>query len=153
MFIEQVCRALEEAKVRYALVGGYAVALHGAVRGTMDIDLVLNWDLAGLRKTAAALESLGLESRLPVTAEEVFHFRDEYLNNRNLVAWNFYDPEDLSRQVDIVIAYDLQGRRREKIETASGPVFVLDRKELIDMKRASGRPQDLADVEALERLQ
>jgi len=41
-FLESICRAFEQAKVPYAIVGGHAVALHGALRGTVDIDFVLN---------------------------------------------------------------------------------------------------------------
>lgn len=37
-FLNQICHALQTNRVRYALVGGYAVALHGAVRGTVDVD-------------------------------------------------------------------------------------------------------------------
>ena len=37
--LEKVCAALAQAKLRFAIVGGHAVALHGAVRGTVDIDL------------------------------------------------------------------------------------------------------------------
>lgn len=138
--------------MRYALVGGYAVALHGAVRGTVDIDLVLHWTRRELEAAEAALGSIGLVSRLPVSADDVFRFRDEYVRNRNLIAWNFYNPQDLSEQVDIVISEDLRGKRRVRMETLAGPVQVLSRKDLVKMKRASGRPQDLADVEALERL-
>ena len=39
--LERICTALREAGVRYAVVGGYAVALHGAVRGTVDIDVAV----------------------------------------------------------------------------------------------------------------
>jgi hypothetical protein len=42
LFIEKTCKALAESGVRYAIVGGYAVALHGAVRGTMDVDIAVN---------------------------------------------------------------------------------------------------------------
>ena len=69
------------------------------------------------------------------------------------MAWNFFDPNDVSRQVDIIIVCDLKGKKRKKILTAAGPLYVLDREELIRMKREAGRPQDLADVDALERLQ
>lgn len=151
-FLSRVSGALEAAGVRYALVGGYAVALHGAVRGTVDIDFLLRWSLRDLEAAEAALVSIGLASRLPVTAADVFRFRDEYRRNRNLIAWNFYNPEDLSEQVDILINEDLAGKRRIRVETAFGPVQLLSRKDLIAMKKASGRPQDLADVEALEKL-
>ncbi len=151
-FLSRVSNALDAAGVRYALVGGYAVALHGAVRGTVDIDIVLRWTLRDLEAAETALRSIGLVSRLPVSADSVFRFRDEYIRNRNLIAWNFYNPNDLSEQLDIVITEDLRGKRRIRVDTLGGPVQVLSRKDLIAMKRASGRPQDLADVEALEKL-
>jgi hypothetical protein len=134
------------------VVGGYAVALHGAVRGTVDVDVVIDWTLKALRKTETALNSLGLVSRLPLNADDVFAFRDEYVKNRNLVAWNFHNPADISQQVDVVITYDLTGKRRYRVPAASGPIFLLAKEDLLEMKKASGRPQDLADVEALERL-
>jgi hypothetical protein len=151
-FISRVAAAFDAAGVRYALVGGHAVALHGAVRGTIDLDVILAWDARSLRAAEKALHAMGLQSRLPITADDVFRFRDEYIRNRNLIAWNFYNPKDLSEQLDVVISTDLKGKRVQSITTADGPVRVLARKDLIAMKRASGRPQDLADIEALENL-
>ena len=151
-FLSRVGAALESAGVRYALVGGYAVALHGAVRGTVDVDVILAWDARSLRAAEKALKEIGLVSRLPITADEVFRFRDEYIRNRNLIAWNFYNPRDLTEQLDIVISTDLKGKKVQQIETPDGPLRVLARKDLIEMKRASGRPQDLADIAALEKL-
>lgn len=151
-FLSRVGAALESAGVRYALVGGYAVALHGAVRGTVDVDVILAWDARSLRAAETALRDIGLVSRLPITADEVFRFRDEYIRNRNLIAWNFYNPQDLTEQLDIVISTDLKGKKVRRIETVDGPLQVLARKDLIEMKRASGRPQDLADIAALEKL-
>ena len=150
--LEQVCNALGAAHVRYAVVGGYAVALHGAVRGTIDIDIAVRWSRDDLRRAATALEEIGLVSRLPVGADEVFDFRDEYIANRGLVAWNFHDPDDPLRQVDIVIAYDLTGKKTHGVELPGGTVRVLSIEDLIAMKRDSGRPQDLEDAAALEKL-
>jgi len=93
-----------------------------------------------------------LAAALPITADEVFRFRDEYIRNRNLIAWNFYNPRDLTEQLDIVISTDLKGKKVQRIETVDGPLQVLAREDLIEMKRASGRPQDLADIAALEKL-
>lgn len=154
-FLEKVCAALREADVRYAIAGGYAVALHGAVRGTIGVDVVLHWTKRTLAKAEAALNGVGLVSRLPVSARDVFEFRDEYVRNRNLTTWNFYNPDDPSEQVGIVITYDLtgkQGKRLKCVTLPSGPVQVLSLKDLIGMKRASGRPQDIEDIRALERL-
>lgn len=151
-FLNRLHEALEQHGVRYALVGGYAVALHGAVRGTFDIDIIVHWSQRTLEGAEQALASLGLESRLPISAADVFGFRQEYIQNRNLIAWNFYNPQNPAEQVDLVIADDLSGKRRQRIRTANGPVQVLSRADLIVMKRASGRPQDLEDADALERL-
>ncbi|HCU53656.1 MAG TPA: hypothetical protein DIC36_05035 [Gammaproteobacteria bacterium] len=151
-FLARVAAALDAAGVRYALVGGYAVALHGAVRGTVDVDIILAWNVRTLRAAEQALHGLGLVSRLPITADDMFRFRDEYRRNRNLLAWNFYNPRDLTEQLDVVISTDLKGKKVRSIQTAEGRVRLLSRADLIAMKRASGRPQDLADIEALERL-
>jgi len=152
MFINKICHALEQQGVRYAIVGGYAVALHGAVRGTMDVDIAINWNLNSLRKAEEAMKEIGLVSRLPVSAREIFQFREEYINNRNLVAWNFYNPADASQQVDIIITYDLKGKGLQRLDTRSGTLQILGLAELIQMKRESGRPQDIEDVKALEKL-
>ncbi len=118
----------------------------------MDIDIAINWDLNTLRRAEKALTGMGLISRLPVSAHEVFQFRDEYINNRNLIAWNFFNPGDTSQQVDIIITYDLKGKMRKRLDTRSGPLQILRLSELIRMKSESGRPQDLEDVKALEKL-
>jgi len=151
-FLARIAAALDAAGVRYALVGGYAVALHGAVRGTVDVDIILAWNARSLRSAEQALHGLGLVSRLPITADEVFRFREEYMRNRNLLAWNFYNPKDLTEQLDVVITTDLKGKKVKSVRTADGTVRLLSRADLIAMKRASGRPQDLADVAALERI-
>lgn len=152
LFIEKLCKGLAESGVRYAIVGGYAVALHGAVRGTMDVDIAVNWDLSTLRKTEAVLIGLGLNSRLPISAEDVFRFRDEYVNKRRMIAWNFYDPQNLANQVDVIITFDMKGRKRKQLQTPAGTVYVLNIEDLIRMKRDSGRKQDIEDAEALEKL-
>lgn len=151
-FLAKVCRALKDANVRYAVVGGYAVALHGAVRGTVDVDLAIDWTLDALTRAEQALGELDLVSRLPLTARDVYHYRDEYVANRNLIAWNFYNPDNVSEQVDIIVTYDLRGRKLKRFALADGPVSVLALEELMEMKRGTDRPQDLEDVKALERL-
>jgi len=152
MFIYDVCRKFEEDKILYAIVGGYAVALHGAVRGTVDIDIVIHWSLANLRKVEKSLEELGLKSRLPIDAKSVYDFREEYIKNRNLIAWTFFDPQNGAKQVDVVISYDLKGAKIKKIKTSKGTIRLLSLEDLIEMKKESGRPQDLEDVQALEKL-
>lgn len=152
MFIHSVCTAFEQAKVPYAVVGGYAVSLHGAPRGTFDIDFAIRWSLANLEKVEEVLRQLGLVSRIPVDAKTIFTFRDEYVKNKNLIAWNFYNPVKLNEQVAIIINYDLTTATTKTIKTHSGRIVVLGKQDLIAMKKASGRPQDLEDIKSLEQL-
>lgn len=152
MFILKVCQALEAAKVPYAVVGGYAVALHGAVRGTIDVDLVIKWSLENLKAAEKAFKKIGLVPTLPLKAENLFSQKDEFVKQRNLIAWNFYNPANCSEQVDLIITYDLSHARTKLISIASGNICILSRKDLIEMKRESGRPQDLEDIRALEKL-
>ncbi|NNF51751.1 MAG: hypothetical protein HKN59_04860 [Gammaproteobacteria bacterium] len=151
-FLERVCAALSAAGVRYAIVGGHAVALHGAVRGTVDVDVIVNWSKSALRKSESAFNKMDLVSRLPISAEDVYQFRKEYIENRNLVAWNFYNPNDLSEQVDLIITSDLKAKKTRRIVLPGGDIRILAKADLIAMKRSSGRPQDLEDIKALERL-
>ena len=151
-YLERICKALNEAGVHYALVGGYAVALHGAPRGTIDIDVALRWSLEDLTRAEAALNGAGLVARLPVTAQDIHDYRNEYIEERNLVAWNFHNPHDPLEQVDIIIAYDLSDKKTQPVEMPTTTVHVLSIDDLIAMKRRSGRAQDLEDAAALEKL-
>jgi hypothetical protein len=152
MFVLKVAQALKEANVRFAIAGGYAVALHGALRGTLDLDLVLRLDRQNFVEAAGALRRLRLEPRLPATAEEVFDFRGEYLKHRALRQWDFHDAEDPSQRVDILLAHDLRTLRVDRLRCGDAELPVVSRADLVAMKRASGRPQDLEDARALELL-
>jgi hypothetical protein len=152
IFIQQVCQALRERGVAHAIVGGYAVALHGAVRGTMDVDIAIRWNLKNLQAAETALLNLGLVSLLPIRAKDIFQFRDEYIRNRNLIAWNFYHPDNPAQQVDIIINYDLTGHKIRTVTTSAGDLKILALDDLIAMKQESGREQDLADVSSLQTI-
>ena len=152
MFINKICNAFDNAQIKYALVGGHAVALHGAVRGTVDLDFILKWNKKNLLKVEKVLLELGFKSKLPITAEDVFYFKDEYINNRNLIAWNFYNPSNPVEQIDIIIKYDLAKYRTKTVKTDNGPIKVITIDDLITIKKESGRPQDIEDIKALEQL-
>jgi hypothetical protein len=58
MFIQELLQALAEAEVRYCIVGGVAVNLHGVPRMTYDLDLVVVPEAEQLRATEAVLTKL-----------------------------------------------------------------------------------------------
>lgn len=53
-----VCRLLNAAGVRYVVIGGFALALHGAVRATRDIDILIEPTVENARRALQALEQL-----------------------------------------------------------------------------------------------
>jgi hypothetical protein len=144
--------ALEKRKVDYAIAGGYAVALHGAVRGTVDIDIVLRFTKKNLLAAEAALRDVGLQSRLPVKGDEVFDFREEYIKNRNLLAWNFINISNPTESVDIILTDDLRNLKTKRIRSGEKTLRVISIDDLIKMKEKSNRGQDLEDIKALRSL-
>lgn len=156
---DDVFAALHREGVRYVVVGGAAVVLQGHARLTVDLDLVI--DLAAEPAAAAmrALTGLGLQPRLPVVATD---FADEptrrgWVEHRNLVVFSLFDPTTPTREVDVFATSPLPFEELERdasnVAIAGVPVRVASRQHLITMKRRAGRPQDLADVEALEQLE
>jgi hypothetical protein len=152
MLINRLASALQHEGVGFAVVGGFAVALHGAVRGTIDVDIVLRFSRKDFLAAEKALKSLGLVSRLPVDAGQVFDFREDYIKNRNLVAWSFYNPSNPAEIIDVVITHDLGKMKVDRIKVGKDMIPIVSRRDLIAMKKKSGRPQDLEDVKALEEL-
>jgi predicted nucleotidyltransferase len=151
MKLKDLVKKLRDAKINYLIVGGYAVNFHGYSRNTVDIDLVVKFSLANLKKVQKTLEELNLTSRLPIDAVSVFKFRDEYIQNRNLIAWNFYNPQNPLDQVDILITHDISDFKAEKFLAGGMEFKVISKTDLIKMKRASGRKKDLLDIEELTK--
>ncbi|MCF6257553.1 MAG: hypothetical protein L3K25_14865 [Gammaproteobacteria bacterium] len=152
MFLLALTNALDKHRVKYALVGGYAVALHGAVRGTVDVDIVIQLKQSAFNKAEQALMELGLQPRLPVSADDVFLFREEYIKNKNLIAWSFSNPDNPTEILDIIITEDLNDMEPVIKNIMGKNIRVADIASLIAMKTRSGRPQDIEDVKALQKI-
>jgi hypothetical protein len=152
MLIYRLADLFLKEGLEYAIVGGWAVALHGAVRGTVDIDIILKLDKKSFLKAQILLGDLNLKSRLPVDAAQVFDFRTEYIKNRNLIAWSFVNLDKPSEVVDIIITHDLKKMEIHKVKTSGHTLAILGMDDLIKMKKESGRPQDLEDVIALQGI-
>ncbi len=69
MFYLDLFRCLHEHRVRYFLVGGLAMNLHGVPRMTMDVDIVLALDDANVDTFITCAQKLGLEPQAPVPLE------------------------------------------------------------------------------------
>ncbi len=153
MFILKVIQALQKVRVKFAVCGGQAVALHGAVRGTIDIDLVVGLDEGNLKiAEEILLNELKLVSRIPIRAQDLVQFRKEYIKKKNLKAWSFVNPKRASEVVDVMILDDISSFNVVQKQAWGITVPVVSIADLIKMKTQSGRPQDLSDIEALKYL-
>lgn len=156
---DDVYAAFEAAGVRYVVVGGMAVVMSGHVRATVDLDVVVDLDPAAARQAIQALEGLGLQPRVPVSAADFGDpaIRESWIRDKHMQVLSFYDPQQLAREVDVFVTYplDFEALVARAVPTAVGNrlVPVASVEHLIEMKRIAGRPRDLDDIEALQRLQ
>ncbi len=152
MFLLRISQAFQQANIPYALVGGYAVALHGAVRGTIDVDIIINLDKTHFEQAEQLALDLGLQPRLPIHAAELFEHREQYIQEKNLIAWSFVNPDKPSECLDIIITEDLKHKHIEDKMLNDQCIQVLSIDDLIAMKKVSGRAQDVEDIKALQAL-
>lgn len=155
---DDVYAALADAGVRYVVVGGMAVVLSGHVRATVDLDVVVDLEPAPARRAVEALAGLGLLPRVPVTATDLADadVRAGWVRDKNMQVLSFYDPDHPVREVDVFVSYPLDFEalcaQAVVVDIAGRKVPVASKEHLVRMKQAAGRPQDLADVAALEQL-
>lgn len=134
--------AFERHHVEYVIVGGYALAFHGAPRFTKDIDIFFGDNAANLQKVLRALKEFGAPSS---TVEAV-------QNLQGLdVAWMGNPPLriDLMKQIPGV-TFDEVARNAKRLELDSVGAWIISREDLMRAKAASGRPQDLVDIDSLK---
>ena len=79
--LESIFRALNEASVRYLVVGGVAVNAHGYGRTTYDVDMVLALDPENITKAFSVLTEAGYVPIVPVTA-------DQFSNRESRERWS-----------------------------------------------------------------
>ncbi|HNQ14469.1 MAG TPA: hypothetical protein PKM58_02835 [Pyrinomonadaceae bacterium] len=133
--------SLNLRNVRYLLIGGYAVALHGHPRYTKDIDIWIERSDVNVANLLLALHDFGFG--------DVTITKSDLLEQGSIIQLG-YPPNrvDIINSPDGVDFADCYDRLVEfEIEDVKIPVIGLD--DLRRNKRASGRLQDLADLEAL----
>jgi hypothetical protein len=138
---------LNRAKIDYAICGGWAMAIHGLPRATIDIDLlVLTGDLSRVWKTA---QNLGYDVEgLPL------HFHDGAIEIRRI---SKIDRETKRLfTIDFLLVTEAlkeAWENRELIEWEDGKTWTVSREGLILLKTISGREQDLLDIKKLRELE
>lgn len=156
--IERVLSALNREKVRYLVAGGVAVVLHGYLRTTADLDLVVQLETENVRRALRALDSLGYRPRAPVEALDFADesIRESWIRDKNLEVFSFWSNQSPGLEVDLFVRepfdFDSTYAATEEIRLENTTTRVVPLQELIEMKRQAGRPRDQEDVEALKAL-
>jgi len=155
--LETLFKALNEDGGRYVLVGGLAVVLHGHLRATGDVDLVVDLAPEQVHRTLGALERAGFRPYVPAPASEFADpaKRAEWIRDKSMLVFSL-QPATGVPMVDLFLEPPMSFERlwdRSLVVTMRGvPVRVAGLEDLIELKRQAGRPEDLADVEALVEI-
>ncbi len=159
MFYEDVFRELDRRRIRYVVVGGVALVLHGVIRLTVDLDLMVQLERANLVAFVEAMETLGYRPRVPVTAREFVEpeNRERWRAEKGMAVFSFFHPVSHGKLIDVFIdePIDFQEVDQAKtiIKAADLRIPVISIPHLKRLKTIAGRAQDLADIEALEAIE
>ncbi len=139
-----ILHALSEEKVRFILVGAYAIAAHGYPRATMDIDI---WVMPSPENADAVLRAL---SRFGTPLHNLT--RDDLLKDGTI-----FQIGVAPRRIDIIttasgLQFEPTYRNSISVNIEGIDVRIPSIADLILNKRSTGRTRDLADAEALESL-
>lgn len=131
--------------VEFVVVGGYALAAHGAPRFTEDIDLLIRVSEDNASKLALVLKDFGLDQTTIA--------REDFLVPNQIIQFGRKPNRiDILTAIDGVTWDDVWSSKTQ-IKIGLHTCWAIGVNELIRNKRASGRPQDLADVFRLENGQ
>jgi len=156
VFIEEVVSALNQADVRYLVVGGVAVLLHGHLRPIVGLDLVVQLEPQNAGRAIGALGALGFKPRVPLAATAFVDAaaRRRWARDKGLTVLSFWSPSRAGFEVGLAaeepFEFDAAFNRAHKLPLGATFAQVPSITDLITLRRAAGK--DLEDIPALEAL-
>ncbi len=141
---KEMLRLLSDHEVEYLIVGGYAVIRHTQPRFTKDLDIWLRASADNARRAANALRAFGVPL-IEVTEEDLAREGLQFMIGVYPTAIDFLTTV---KPLDFSTAWE----SRVVFESSIGPLNYLSIPNLIRSKRATGRLQDLADIEEILRI-
>lgn len=140
----EILEEFARERVESAIIGGYAFAFHVQPRATKDLDLLVGGSDENRARVARAMARFGAPAQVVEAARTLGESEVVYLGRPPLRI-------DILRTIDGVDAGEVLSRAvRATWEGLAVRIIAIE--DLIANKRAAGRPQDLADVERLERV-
>lgn len=145
--------ALARHDVEYVTVGGIAIQAYGGQRLTQDLDIAISGSIDNLERLAAMLSDLDARMLGPTGERSRTVPTAQLLGSSDL--WHLitdHGPLDvLTLPAHLGPFADMRARALE-VRLGDLTVPIAHRHDLLAMKRAAGRPQDLADIRLLESL-
>lgn len=139
----EVCAALNAGGARYLVMGGTACVLHGYLRGTRDVDILVERSRANVERVLDALATLGAGFASRMTADELLSAPITVIGD---------DPAVDVFTAAISVNYALAAPRAVTMHVDGVAIPVLSIEDLIATKR-TGRAIDAEDIKALESIQ
>jgi predicted nucleotidyltransferase len=142
-------RRLAEAGIDFLVIGGVAVAVQGYIRTTKDLDITYATNAANLERLGHLLVELG--ARLRGIDEDVPFVPDARTLRRTMLLAldTSAGALDLLVDPDGAASYEEMRSRADVVDVDGAEIRVVAIDDLLSMKRAAGRPQDIADIDAL----
>jgi predicted nucleotidyltransferase len=141
---KEFIKLLNDNKVKYLVVGGYAVGYHGNPRYTKDIDLWLLMDRENAKNIIESIKQFGFES-LGLSEED-------FLNAENIIQLG-YPPNRIDLLTDLSgVDFETSYTKKEIVDFEGVKINFISLDDLIKNKKSTGRLQDLADAENLVRI-
>lgn len=134
--------ALDACEIKYLIVGGIAVAFHAEPRFTKDLDLLISVNAPDHVRLFKCLESFGAPVNM-LSADDFL--QEDFVFHFGVPPWRI-DILTSVPGVDFEEAYE----DRVPLSLGAYTASCISREWLIKAKKASGRPQDLIDVDNLE---
>jgi hypothetical protein len=146
---------LVAARIRFVIVGGLALVLHGIDRLTADVDLVIDLSPESVMDAVRTLTATGYNALAPVDPTTLADpaVRHEWQTTRNMKVFSFWDSTNARPTVDVMLAPEVPfadlWADSPTVCIGGHNVRIASIPHLIRMKEAAGREQDLADVARL----
>ena len=155
---EIIFEELNKENVKFILVGGLAVVLHGHQRLTADIDLVIQLKKDNLEKAIRALQKLEYKPRPPVPFEQFAdeEIRNSWIKDKGLMVFSLASTKLKEVEIDLFVKepfdFETAFQRSEKLDLDKTYVHIASIDDLISMKQKASRPVDLEDIHVLKLL-
>lgn len=158
MKIAELLQSLVDHQVQFVLVGGLAVQLHGYLRSTFDVDLVLAMDDENLSRFIDVVKQFGLIPVIPVPIDSLRDAQqiDQWHREKGMLAFALREPQVGGSVVDILVRPEVPFDKL-LMDAVTGELFgrqvrIASIDSLLIMKRSANRPKDILDIAALEKI-